>query len=151
LVLGLKQGRTFNATDTADHPKVVIINEATARNFWGSQSPVGKRISSTGKQRDYYEIVGVVNDLAFPGDLGEPYTRFEAFVPITQRPPNYLTIGLRTSINPRRLVTVSGIQLPQSLPIYQSTEFARPELLLTRASAASRCLGRCSAHLLWLV
>jgi len=118
----LKQGRTFNATDTADHPKVVIINEATARNFWGSQSPVGKRISSTGKQRDYYEIVGVVNDLAFPGDLGEPYTRFEAFVPITQRPPNYLTIGLRTSINPETLGnslrnTVAAVA--PDLPVYR--------------------------------
>ena len=77
----LQQGRTFNTADTADHPKVLIINESTARNFWPNESPIGKRIISTFAQKDFYEIVGVVNDLAFPGSLGEPYTRFEGFFP----------------------------------------------------------------------
>ncbi len=93
----LKQGRTFNAADTSDHPRVLIINETTARTFWPNESPVGKRIIEPGTQRNFYEIVGVVNDIAFPGDLGEPYTRFEAFVPVTQAVPDYLVIALRTS------------------------------------------------------
>jgi putative ABC transport system permease protein len=95
----LQQGRTFNTSDTADHPNVVIINESAARHFWPNESPIGKRISSTGKERDYYEIVGIVNDLAFPGSLGEPYTRFEAFVPVAQAAPGYLMLLLRTSSN----------------------------------------------------
>ncbi|HJT27698.1 MAG TPA: ABC transporter permease [Pyrinomonadaceae bacterium] len=93
----LQQGRTFNASDTSDHPAVVIINETTARTFWPNESPLGKRISSTGEKRDYFEIVGVVNDVAFPGSLGEPYTRFQAFVPMTQASPNFLMLAFRTS------------------------------------------------------
>lgn len=93
----LQQGRTFNASDTSDHPAVVIINETTARTFWPNESPLGKRISSTGEKRDYFEIVGVVNDIAFPGSLGEPYTRFAAFVPMTQSSPNFLMLAFRTS------------------------------------------------------
>jgi predicted permease len=100
------QGRTFNTADTADRPNVVIINETAARVFWPNESPVGKRISSTGKKKDFYEIVGVVNDLAFPGDLGEPYTRFEAFLPMTQAAPDYLTLILRTSANPEVFANV---------------------------------------------
>ena len=92
----LQQGRTFNSSDTADHTRVVIINETTARTFWPNESPIGKRISSTGQQRDYYEVVGVVNDIAFPGSLGEPYTRYEAFQPLTQTAPDYLMLVLRT-------------------------------------------------------
>jgi len=99
----LQQGRTFNPSDTSDHPAVVIINETTAHTFWPNESPIGKRVSSTGKKRDYFEIVGVVNDLAFPGYLGEPYTRYEAFVPVTQAAPAYLTLLLRTSSNPEAL------------------------------------------------
>jgi predicted permease len=99
----LQQGRTFNTSDTSDHPAVVIINETTAHTFWPNESPIGKRVSSTGQKRDYFEIVGVVNDLAFPGYLGEPYTRYEAFVPVTQAAPAYLTIVLRTSSNPEAL------------------------------------------------
>ena len=96
----LQQGRTFNSADTDDRPDVVIINETTAKTFWPNESPLGKRISNTGRQqREYFEIVGVVNDLAFPGSLGEPYTRFQAFVPITQSPPSSLAIVVRTSTN----------------------------------------------------
>jgi predicted permease len=142
----LQQGRTFNATDTTDHPNVVVINEATARNFWGNESPVGKRISSTDRQnRVYYEIVGVVNDLAFPGDLGEPYTRFESFVPVTQGPPNYLTLALRTSINPDTLAnslrnTVAAVD--PNLPVYRiRTARAAVDLGLGSISLVGSLLG----------
>ena len=99
----LQQGRTFNASDTADHTAVVIINETTARTFWPNENPIGKRISNTGPKKEYQEVVGVVNDLAFPGNLGEPYTRFEAFVPMTQAAPNFLMLVMRTSGNPDAL------------------------------------------------
>src|SRR5215213_3081777 len=118
----LQQGRTFNQSDTADHPNVVIINETTARTFWPNESPIGKRVSSTGKKRDYYEIVGIINDLAFPGSLGEPYTHFEAFVPVMQSPPSYLMLLLRTSAGAETLgnslrSAVAGID--PNLPVYR--------------------------------
>src|SRR5215510_4338387 len=93
----LQQGRTFNAADTADHPKVLIINETTARTYWPNESPIGRRISTGGKKREVYEVVGVVNDIAFPGDPGEPYSCYEAFEPVAQTGPSYLLLALRTS------------------------------------------------------
>jgi predicted permease len=118
----LKQGRAFNQSDTADHPNVVIVNESFAHTFFPNESPIGRRISSGGKKKEYYEIVGVVNDLAFPGSLGEPYTHFEAFQPMAQVAPAYLTIALRTSIKPEAMGTtlrntVAGID--PDLPIYR--------------------------------
>ena len=101
----------------------MIINETTARNFWPNESPIGKRISNTAPQnREYYEIVGVVNDLAFPGDLGEPYTRFQAFVPVAQTAPEYLTLVVRTSQNAEAFGNslrnaVAGID--PNLPVYR--------------------------------
>src|SRR5258705_162139 len=118
----LQQGRPFNNADSSDHPKVVIINESAARTFWPSESPVGKRISSTGKKKELWEIVGVVNDLAFPGSLGEPYTRFEAFLPMAQVAPSYLTIALRTSMNADTLgnaLRSSIAGLDSDLPVYR--------------------------------
>jgi predicted permease len=118
----LQQGRSFNDSDVADHPLVVIINETTARTFWPNESPIGKRISNTGPKKDYYEVVGVVNDLAFPGSLGEPYTRYEAFIPVAQASPNYLMLLLRTSTNPEALAnglrnSIAG--LDPNLPVYR--------------------------------
>ena len=118
----LQQGRTFNASDTMDNTVVVIINETTARTFWPNESPIGKRISNPGKERTLFEIVGVVNDLAFPGSLGDPYTRFEGFVPMTQASPNFLTLMLRTSASGESMGnTLRGAiaQLDPNLPVYR--------------------------------
>ena len=118
----LLQGRTFNDSDVAGHTAVVIINEATARQFWPNQSPIGRRISNTGQKKEYQEIVGVVNDIAFPGSLGEPYTRFQAFVPLAQSSPAYLTITLRTSLNPDALgnsLRSAVASLDPTLPVYR--------------------------------
>ena len=118
----LQQGRSFNAADTADHPKVVIINETTARTFWPNENPIGKRLSDTSPKREYFEIVGVVNDVAFPGSLREPYTRFQGYVPVSQAAPAYLTISLRTSSNPEVIgnsmrQAIAGID--PALPVYR--------------------------------
>jgi predicted permease len=118
----LQQGRTFNASDTADHPNVVILNETTARTFWPNQNPIGKRISNTGKKKEYFEIVGIVNDLAFPGYLGQPYTRYEAFQPVAQTSPAYLTIVLRTPSSAEAIgntlrTAVAGMD--PELPVYR--------------------------------
>jgi predicted permease len=56
-------GRDFTDRDTETAPRVVIINEAIARYFFGHQNPVGKRISFqfTGTPGEL-EIVGVVSN-----------------------------------------------------------------------------------------
>ena len=118
----LLQGRTFNENDVAGHPAVLIINETTARTFWPNESPIGKRASDAGENRTYYEIVGVVSDIAFPGDLGEPYTRFESFVPMAQSSPNYLTLVLRTSANAEAFGNTlrnAVAELDPNLPVYR--------------------------------
>jgi len=118
----LQQGRTFNQSDTPDHPKVVILNETAARTFWPNENPVGKRISNTAKKREYWEVVGVVNDLAFPGKLGEPYTRFEAFLPMADVAPSFLVIALRTPMNPDALgnsLRSVVAELDPDLPVYR--------------------------------
>jgi putative ABC transport system permease protein len=118
----LLRGRAFNDTDLADHTKVVIVNDTVARQFWPNEDPIGKRIINPGLKKEFYEVVGVVNDMAFPGDLREPYTRYQAFVPLTQSAPAYLTIALRTAATPetlgRNLQRVVA-EIDPSLPVYR--------------------------------
>jgi len=118
----LLKGRTFNSADLADRTKVVIVNDTMARHYWPNENPIGKRISNTGQHKEFYEVVGVVSDMEFPGSLGEPYTRYEAFVPLAQSAPAYLTIALRTSLTPEAIekglrTAVAG--LDPSLPVYR--------------------------------
>ncbi|HZS08168.1 MAG TPA: ABC transporter permease [Blastocatellia bacterium] len=101
----LLEGRFFTPADTADRPAVVIINETMARRFWPNESAVGKRVGRPGNNRNWVEIVGVVNDISFPGSLGEPYTRLESFRPMAQSPQGSMVISLRTSSAPEALAS----------------------------------------------
>ncbi len=103
LGIRLLEGRVFNSADTADSTQVVMINETMAKRFWPNESPIGKRIGRPGQDPRWQQIVGVINDVAFPANLGEPYTRFQAFRPMTQGFAGGMTISLRTSVAPEAL------------------------------------------------
>jgi predicted permease len=118
----LLEGRAFTSADTADRPAVVIINEATARRFWPNESAVGKRIGRPGQDPRWQEVIGVVNDIDFPGSLGEPYTRFQAFRPMAQSPSGGITIALRTSAPPEQLANslrAAAAELDPTQPVHQ--------------------------------
>ncbi|MEO5720516.1 MAG: ABC transporter permease, partial [Chthoniobacterales bacterium] len=56
-------GRAFNERDTADAPKVVVINETAAKKHFGSVAvAVGKRLTMAKDEEFMREIVGVVAD-----------------------------------------------------------------------------------------
>jgi predicted permease len=99
LGLRLREGRMFSSADTTNSPRVVIINETMARTFWPGESAVGKRIGSTGPEKNWKEIVGVVNDVRFPASLTEPYTPFQSYEPMAQGPANRVSIGLRSRVS----------------------------------------------------
>jgi putative ABC transport system permease protein len=40
----LVRGRLFNATESPDSPKTVIVNETLARSLWPGEDPIGKRL-----------------------------------------------------------------------------------------------------------
>ena len=60
----LLQGREFGASETADSPKVAIINEAMSRRYFDGRDPIGSRFTfgAGDKVRPDIEIVGVVKD-----------------------------------------------------------------------------------------
>jgi predicted permease len=80
-------GRDFTSRDNANSPRVAIVNQTMARHFFGSESPIGKRIDTSGETKFDCEIVGVVRD-AIHFDLKErpqrvfymPYSQGPAFL-----------------------------------------------------------------------
>jgi len=61
----LLAGRDFNQTDTPQAPRVAIVNEAFARKYFASLSPVGRIFHDTGKPDQTYQVVGVVKDTKY--------------------------------------------------------------------------------------
>jgi putative ABC transport system permease protein len=60
LGLQLMRGRGFDQRDTAQAPRVVIVNEAMARKFWPNDDPLGRYLTFNSSTQ--YEIIAVVSN-----------------------------------------------------------------------------------------
>ena len=69
LKVPLLRGRTFNERDTKDSPRVIVIDEAMAEQYFPGENPIGKRLGmEVGNNDESYlmwEIVGVVARVRF--------------------------------------------------------------------------------------
>ena len=128
----VKRGRTFNDRDTAASTKVVIINEAMAKQYWPKQDPLAdKLLIGKGVMREFEaetdrQIIGVVADTKQNGLDSDPSPQM--WIPQAQVPDlaNALNVGLtpiawivRTRVPPRSLSSQIQDTLRQStgLPV----------------------------------
>ena len=113
----LRSGRYFNAEDTVAKPRVIIIDEHMARQFWPGEDPVGKRIHIVElKTPDPWQrIVGVVGRVKHDGLDSEP--RIVFYVSQTQFPARAMTVVLRGESTPAA-VTKEIRALDPDLPVY---------------------------------
>lgn len=92
----LRQGRYFGAGDDGRAPRVVIVNETLARQYWPGENPVGRRIAiDPGDAPQWRTVVGVVGDVRQMG-LDVP-ARAEIYIP-------YRQIAAQPWFRPRDLV-----------------------------------------------
>ena len=70
----LRKGRVFAPGDHKDAPRVVVINETMAKQFWPDQDALGKRFKFFG-QDWWNEVVGIAADgkYNFLGENPQPY------------------------------------------------------------------------------
>src|SRR5262245_40874710 len=61
----LLAGRKFTRRDDAPAPRIAVVNQSFAREFFPNESPIGKRFTFYGKKPDEYEIVGLVQDAKY--------------------------------------------------------------------------------------
>jgi putative ABC transport system permease protein len=98
----LLRGRGFLASDTAEAPWVVVVNEAWVKRYLArGEDPIGKRIRLTrSPEEPFRQIVGVVGDAA-EISLAEPPPPV-IYLPVNQDSGYcaYLTYVIRTSGNP---------------------------------------------------
>jgi predicted permease len=59
------QGRSFSEQDTADSPKVTVVNESFARRYFHGEDPIGKYFGARSTMRRAFQIIGVVRDARY--------------------------------------------------------------------------------------
>jgi len=97
LGIPLVEGRLFATDHTATSPRVVVINESLAHHFWPNESAIGKRLASgDGAQRAWREIIGVVRDVSFAGNVVSSFTPYQVYRPLVEEPWGYLHIALKS-------------------------------------------------------
>ena len=148
----LRSGRPFTDADNAQAPKVLIVNETFAHQFWPNQNPVGKRII-VGRWTQGGEVVGVADDIKNRGLGQEPQP--QVYIPFAQLPWNNMYLLVRTATPPETMVSairaqiasvdsdqpVTGIQTAEQLMDTSRTQPRFVMMLLTSFSTTALILA----------
>ena len=106
-------GRVFDARDRADTPRVAVITETMARQYFGAVNAVGRRFQVETDPGSWTEVVGVVRDTG-TGNFGDdvldpqPYLFYRSFTQFDV-PPR--TVIARTSGDAAALVAAMQREL----------------------------------------
>ncbi|HEU4767715.1 MAG TPA: ABC transporter permease [Pyrinomonadaceae bacterium] len=126
--IALLHGRDFTDADALEAPKVTIIDERLAREYWPNENPIGKRIRF-GPPEDnepWHTIIGVVSPVRHQRMQEE--TRKSVYLPHLQIPVTGMALVAKTtSPNPREVVNAIRREVAQIDPDQPLSEVATME------------------------
>jgi predicted permease len=99
------RGRGLQASDTADAPRVTVVNDQFAKRYWPGvplAEVVGRHIRLDRSNGSAVEIVGIAQTIKYRGTTERP-TEF-VYLPVTQHQVARRVLLLRTSGDPRQWV-----------------------------------------------
>jgi len=95
LLARIVRGRAFHEDEDQSKPRIVILNQTMASQYFPGENPVGKQITVGGDDKNPAEIVAIINDLQ-EGQL-DAAPRAAMYVPYNQNPRSYFAVVVRTS------------------------------------------------------
>ena len=113
----LRRGRLFSESDTAEAPRVFVVNESFARGFFPGRDAIGQRLVVDMGDTVPGEIVGVVSDIKQTAlDESEKPTVYYTF---SHLPIGFMTLVVRSAAPRQQLAAVSRVvrQLDPDLPL----------------------------------
>ena len=96
------RGRGFLPTDTAEAPRVAIVNEQLARHYWPGEEAVGKHIRLENGAGAAVAIVGVARTIKYTENSTRPIDF--VYMPLAQHPVARMMLLLKSSGDPLGLV-----------------------------------------------
>jgi macrolide transport system ATP-binding/permease protein len=91
----LASGRDFTRNDDENAPRVAIVNQKMAEEYWNGEDPVGKRFQVKGQ---WWQVVGLAKQSKYNsfGEAPKPFF----YVPLRQDFSIRTTLNIRTSLDP---------------------------------------------------
>ena len=115
------RGREFTEADSANAPKVAIVNELFATKIWPGQNPLGKSFR-TDKNGPPIQVVGVTRTGKYLFLYESP--QMYVYFPMAQRYNSGATLFVHSEGDPQQLVRAVRDQISQldaGLPVYAVT------------------------------
>jgi predicted permease len=114
----LLRGRDFAETDRKGAPGVVALNETLAATLWPGEDALGKRVSVSGPEGPFLEVIGVARDGKYRslGEAPHPYI----YQPLLQSYDPKMTLVVRTKGEPQSVAAAVREQiraLDANLPV----------------------------------
>jgi predicted permease len=105
----LVRGRDFADTDRKGAPGVLALNETLANTLWPGEDALGKRVSVSGPDGPFLEVIAVARDGKYRslGEAPHPYI----YQPLLQSYDPKMTLIVRTSGEPRSVAATVREQL----------------------------------------
>jgi putative ABC transport system permease protein len=126
LKVPLLRGRTFNERDKKDSPRVIIIDQAMAEQYFPGENPIGKRLGvDAGNDEEGYvmhEIVGVVARMRFHA-VDEMAPLPVIYCSLGQAQRTGLTLYVRSTMSSallERLIRDAVTSIDSSLPVFDA-------------------------------
>ncbi len=92
----LLQGRSFAESDDANHPRVVVIDQTLAREYFGTENPLGRHVVLPYGSRIPREVIGVVGAVRDSSLSGAPEATI--YFPYLQGPEQTMSMVVRTAL-----------------------------------------------------
>jgi predicted permease len=133
--IGLVAGRNISPLDDEDAPRVVLMNESSARRVFGGEDPLGRRIRIWGPGS--WEVVGIVEDVRDISPEMEPGV--QVYFPLAQM-PDYQSLDLvvRSARPTEGVVATVSAALRALDPTMPTGEYWTLESTVARVLSARR-------------
>jgi predicted permease len=118
----IMRGRGFLASDTADAPRVAVVNEQFAKHYWPGADAVGRYIRLDSHTGTPVEIVGVAQTIKWTTERPTDFV----YMPLAQHPVPRMVLLLRSSGDPLQLVqSVKDVvrTLDSNMPISETRSY----------------------------
>jgi putative ABC transport system permease protein len=124
LHIPLVKGRTFTVRDDINAPRVMVVNETFARQFFPGQDPIGKRLIPSGSVEPgdppLREIIGVVGDAKALTLMAK--AKPQIYIPHQQFAVQRMSLLIRTQNDPRGILPAlrnSVAEVDKDVPLFR--------------------------------
>jgi ABC-type antimicrobial peptide transport system permease subunit len=143
LRIPLLHGRVFDDRDRAATPRVAVVTETMARQYFGAVDAVGRRFRNANEPNSWMEIIGVVGDTGAPSLSPDDLARqpFQFYRSYTQSGLVPATVVARTSGDAATLLGAMQRELRAvnvTLPVITAQTMAQD---LERSQAAPKVVA----------